>query len=167
MLWWWKLKFKSPDGATRKRAIQELTALLHHRSEKRQRKAAALLATIGHPQAVRWALDSLTRRDHAEWCAGLLDQIMTVLPHSVEAESLLSIAEVDDPLQEISTPPESMGGRQLPGSWENYRSVNCSKLRAKAELELERRAEVAARWRAKEEEQKRQATQPPATRRSA
>ena len=167
MFWWWKLQFNSPDGATRKRAIDELIALLEDGSQDRQRKAAELLATIAHPLAVQWALQSVTKRDCAEWSASLLEQIMTELPHVVEAESLLCIAELGDPLQAISAPAVSMGGRQLPSSWQNYRSVNCSALREKAQAELQRRAEAEARWQAADEEQKRQAAPSLAHRRTA
>jgi hypothetical protein len=156
MLWWKKLQLNSPDGATRQRAIDELTLSLEHGSEHHQRKAAAMLANIGHPSAVRWALGSVTNRDSAESSVRLLEQIVSDFSHSVEAESLYSIAELDDPLQRIASPPATMGGRQHPANWENYRAVNCSALREKAKAELQRRAEAEAQWRAAEEEQKRQ-----------
>jgi hypothetical protein len=156
MLWWRKLQLNSPDGATRQRAIDELTLLLEHRSADHQCKAAALLGTIGHPSAVRWALRGVTNRDSAESSVHLLEQIVSDFSHGVESESLQSIAALDDPLQRIQTPPVSMGGRQHPGNWENYRAVNCSPLREKAEAELLRRAEAEAQWREADEEQKRQ-----------
>lgn len=154
MIWWRKLQLNSPDGATRQRAIDELTSLLEHRNYERQQKAATLLAAIGHPSAVRWALGCVTNRDAAESSVRLLEQIVSDFSHAVEAESLQSIAALDDPLQRIETPPMTMGGRQHPGNWENYRAVNCSTLREKAEVELFRRAEAEAQWRQADEKQK-------------
>jgi hypothetical protein len=156
MLWWRKLQLNSPDGATRQRAIDELTLSLEHRSDEHQRKAAALLANIGHPSAVRWALNSVTNRDSAESSVRLLEQIVSEFSHAVEAESLRSIAELDDPLQRITAPPTTMGGRQHPANWDNYRAVNCSTLREKAEAELLRRAEAEVQWRRADEKQKEQ-----------
>jgi hypothetical protein len=156
MLWWRKLQLNSPDGATRQRAIDALIALLEHRSEEHQRKAATLLASIGHPSAVGWALRCVTNRDSSESIVRLLDQIVSDFSHAVESERLQSIAALDDPLQRIETPPATMGGRQHPGNWENYRAVNCSALREKAEAELRRRAEVEAQWREADEKQKSQ-----------
>lgn len=154
MLWWRKLQLNSPDGATRQRAIDELTSLLEHRSDEQQRKAATLLAGLGHPSAVRWALRCVTKRDSAEFGVCLLEQIVSDFSHGVEAESLESIATLDDPLQRIESPPMAMGGRQHPGNWENYRAVNCATLREKAEAELLRRAEAEAKWREADEKQK-------------
>ena len=156
MLWWRKLQLNSPDGATRQRAIDDLILLLEDRRVDRQRKAATLLATIGHPSAVRWALGCVTHRDSAESSVRLLEQIVSDFSHSVESESLQSIAALDDPLQRIESPPMTMGGRQHPGNWENYRAVNCAALREKAEAELIRRFEAEAQWREADEKQKRQ-----------
>jgi hypothetical protein len=156
MLWWRKLQLNSPDGATRQRAIDELIALLQHRSEEHQRKAATLLAAIGHPSALRWGLRCVTNRDSAESSVHLLEQIVSDFCHAIESESLQNIAALDDPLQRIETPPTTMGGRQHPASWENYRAVDCSALREKAEAELLRRAEAEAQWREADEKQKRQ-----------
>jgi hypothetical protein len=156
MLWWRKLQLNSPDGATRQRAIDDLILLLEHRSEDRQRKAAALLATIGHPSAVRWALRCVTNRDSAESSVRLLEQIVNDFSHAVASESLQNIAALDDPLQRMETPPTTMGGRQHPTNWENYRAVNCSALREKAEAELLRRAEAETQWLEADEKQKRQ-----------
>jgi hypothetical protein len=156
MLWWRKLQLNSPDGATRQRAIDELTILLEHRSLAHQYRAAALLATIGHPSAVQWALRSVTNRDSAESSVRLLEGIAGDFSHAIKTESLESIATLDDPLQRIETPPTTMGGRQHPGNWENYRAVNCSALRQKAEAELRRRAEAEAQWSEADEKQKRQ-----------
>ena len=154
MLWWKKLQLNSPDGATRQRAIDELTLSLEHSSANHQRKAAAMLAAIGHPSAARWALRSAANRDAAESSVHLLDQIVSDFSHAMEADSLLSIAELDDPLQRITAPPATMGGRMHPASWENYRAVNCSALREKAQAELQRRAEAEAQWRRADEKQK-------------
>jgi len=154
MFWWRKLQLNSPDGATRQRAIDELTSTLEHRSEDHQRKAAAMLAAIGHPSAVRWALGSVTNRDSAESSVRLLEQIVSDFSHAVETEGLHSITALEDPLQKIAAPPMTMGGRQHPASWENYRAVNCSALRQKAEAELQRRAEAEAQWREADEKQK-------------
>jgi hypothetical protein len=154
MLWWRKLQLNSPDGATRQRAIDDLIVLLEHRTEDRQRKAAALLATIGHPSAVRWALRCVTNRDSAESSVRLLEGIVSDFSHAIKAESLESIAALDDPLQRIETPPTTMGGRQHPGNWENYRAVNCAALRGKAEAELQRRFEAEAQWSEADEKQK-------------
>jgi len=156
MLWLKKLQLNSPDGATRQRAIDELTLSLEHRSADHQRKAAGMLAAIGHPSAVRWALESVTHHEAAESSARLLEQIVSDYSHSVVTESLRMIAELPDPLQRIAAPPTSLGGRQHPDSWENYRAVNCSALRQKAQAELKRRAEAEAQWRAADEKQKRQ-----------
>ena len=156
MLWWRKLQLNSPDGATRQRAIDELILLLDQRSRDDQRKAATLLAAIGHPSAVRWALGGVTNRDSAESSVRLLEQIVRDFSHAVEAESLHCIAALDDPLQRIEAPPMTIGGRQHPASWENYRAVNCSALREKAEAELHRRAEAEARWREADEKPKSQ-----------
>lgn len=156
MLWWRKLQLNSPDGATRQRAIDELIALLQHRSEEHQRRAATLLASIGHPSAVRWALGGVTNRNSAESSVRLLEQIVSDFSHGVETEILQSMAALDDPLQRIETPPMTMGGRQHPAGWENYRAVDCSALREKAEAELLRRAEAEAQWREADEKQKRQ-----------
>jgi hypothetical protein len=156
VLWWQKLQLNSPDGATRQRAIDELTLSLDHSSEGHQRKAAAVLAAIGHPSAVTWALRSVTNRDSAEPSVRLLEQIISDFSPAVETESLLSIAALDDPLQRIAAPPTTMGGRQHPANWENYRAVNCAALREKAEAELQRRADAEAQWRKADEEQKRQ-----------
>jgi len=154
MLWWRKLQLNSPDGATRQRAIDELTLLLEHGSEDQQRKAATLLAAIGHPSAVRWALRCVTNRDFAEFSAGMLEQVISNFSHGVESASLESIAMLDDPLQRIETPPMTIGGKQHPANWENYRAVNCALLREKAEAELLRRAEAEAKWREADEKQK-------------
>ena len=156
MLWWKKLQLNSPDGATRQRAIDELTLSLEHSSANHQRKAAAMLAAIGHPSAVRWALESVTHRENAESSARLLEQIVSDYSHSVVTESLRIIAELPDPLQRIAAPPATMNGRMHPASWENYRAVNCSALREKAQAELQRRAEAEAQWRRADEKQKAQ-----------
>jgi hypothetical protein len=154
MLWWKKLQLNSPDGATRQRAIEELTLSLEHGSADHQQKAAAMLAAIGHPSAVRWALQSVTHREVAESSARLLEQIVSDYSHSVVTESLRMIAELPDPLQKIVAPPATMGGRLHPASWENYRAVNCSALREKAQAELQRRAQAEAQWRRADEKQK-------------
>ena len=156
MLWWRKLQLNSPDGATRQRAIDELTSSLEHPSADRQQKAAGLLANIGHPSAVRWALGCVTNRDSAESTVRMLEQIVNDFSHTIETESLQSMAVLDDPLQKIAAPPATMGGRQHPGNWENYRAVNCSALREKAEAELLRRYEAEVQWRRADEEQKHQ-----------
>jgi hypothetical protein len=160
--WRLKLRLNSPDGVTRQEAIHQPGALLEHRREGHQQRAAALLAKIGHPLAVRWALQCVTNRDSAELSAGLLEQIITDFPNAVEPDCLERLAMFDDPLQRIATPPVSMGGRQHPANWENYRAVNCSALREKARAELQRRAEAEAQWRAvdEDEKQKRQAAIP-------
>jgi len=162
MFWWLKLRLNSPDGAVHQRVIKKLCALLEHRSEDQQHKAAALLATIGHPSAVRSALQYVTNRDSAELGVRLLEQVITDFPNAVEADSLEHLAALDDPLQRIATPPVTMGGRQHPANWENYRAVDCSALREKAEAELHRRAEAEAQWRVAdaEEKEKRQASIP-------
>jgi hypothetical protein len=156
MFWWRKLQLNSPDGATRQRAIDELTSSLEHRSEEHRRKAAAMLAAIGHPSAVQWVLRSVTNREVAESSVRLLEQIVSDFSHAVEVESLRSIAELADPLQRIAAPPTTMSGGQHPANWENYRAVNCSALREKAQAELQRRAEAEAQWRQADEKQKRQ-----------
>jgi hypothetical protein len=162
MFWWLKLRLNSPDGVVHQRVVNKLCALLEHHSEDQQHKAAVLLATIGHPSAVRCALQYVTNRDCAELGVRLLEQIITDFPNAVEADSLERLAALDDPLQKIATPPLTWGGRQYPANWENYRAVNCSALREKAAVELQRRAEAEAQWRAADEEerQKRQATIP-------
>ena len=156
MLWWKKLQLNSPDGATRQRAIDELTSLLEHGRADHQRKAAAILAAIGHPSAVRWALESVTDPAAAESNVHLLEQIVCDYSHSVITQSLRVIAELPDPLQRIAAPPITVGGRQRPANWENYRAVNCSALREKAQAELQRRANAEAQWREADEKQKRQ-----------
>jgi hypothetical protein len=156
MLWWKKLQLNSPDGATRQRAIDELTLSLEHHSADHQRKAAGMLAAIGHPSAVRWALESVTHRETAESSARLLEQIVSDYSHSVVTESLRMIAELPDPLQRIAAPPKTIGGRQHPASWDHYRAVNCSALREKAQAELQRRAYAEAQWREADEKQKHQ-----------
>ncbi len=154
MFWWLKLRLNSPDGVVHQRVIKKLCALLEHRSEDQQHKAAALLATIGHPSAVRCALQYVTNHGSAELGVRLLEQIITDFPHAVEADSLEHLAALDDPLQKIATPPVTMGGRQHPANWENYRAVNCSVLREKAAAELQRRAEAEALWCTADEEEK-------------
>jgi hypothetical protein len=156
MLWWWKSQLESPDGATRLRAIEELAASLEHRSEDRQRNAAKLLATIGHPMAVAWSLKSIENRGRAEWSVRLMEQVMTDFPHAVEAASLQAMTEVTDPLQKKPAPIATPGGRQLPASWECYCVVDCSQLRQKAEMELQRRAKAEVEWRKADEEVKQQ-----------
>lgn len=156
MLWWKKLQLNSPDGATRQRAIDGLTLSLEHGSEGHQRKAALMLAAIGHPSAVGWALQSVANRDAAESNVRLLDQIVSNFSHSLTTQSLYDIAELADPLQRIPAPPATMDGRQHPANWQNYRAVNCSALREKAQAELQRRAEAEAQWREADEKQKRQ-----------
>ena len=154
MLWWRKLQLNSPDGATRQRAIDELTSSLEHRSHDHQQKAAALLANIGHPSAVRWALGSVTNRDSAESSVRMLERIVSDFSHAVETESLQSMAALVDPLQRIAAPPTTMGGRQHPTNWENYCAINCSALRERAEAELRRRADAETQWREADEKQK-------------
>lgn len=156
MLWWWKLQFNSPDGATRQRAIDKFTSLLERGDEDRQQKAAAVLATIGHPVAVQWALAGVTSRDCAESRVRILEQIIADFPQDMQLESLERIAALDDPLQKISAPPASFGGRHQLANWENYRAVNCSMLREKAEAELHRRWEAEAQWLKADEERKHQ-----------
>jgi hypothetical protein len=156
MLWWWKSQLESPDGATRQRAIEELAASLEHRSEDRQRNAAKLLATIGHPLAVAWSLKFIDKRDRSEWSVRLLEQVVTDFPHAVEAESLQAMTKVIDPLQKKPAPAATPGGRQLPASWECYCVVDCTQLRQKAEAELQRRAKAEAEWRKADEEVKQQ-----------
>lgn len=117
-----------------------------------------MLAALGHPAAVRWALRSVTNRDSAESSVHLLEQVVGDFSHGLETESLESMATLDDPLQRIDAAPTTMGGRQHPANWENYRAINCSALREKAQAELLRRAEAEAKWHAADEEQKRQPT---------
>jgi hypothetical protein len=156
MLWWWKLQLESPDGATRQQAIDELAASLEHRSEDRQRNAANLLATIGHPLAVSWSLKYLAQRERAEWSVRLLEQIVTNFSHSVETGTLQSIAALMDPLQKNPAPIATPGGRPLRAGWEYYRVVDCSKLRQKADAELQRRAHAESKWRKADAELKQQ-----------
>jgi hypothetical protein len=156
MLWWWKSQLESPDGVTRQRAIEELAASLEHRSEDRQRNAAKLLATIGHPLAVTWSLKHVANRDRAESSVRLLEQIVINFPHAVENDSLEAITKVIDPLQKKPAFSATPGGRALPDSWECYCVVDCSQLRQKAEAELERRAKAEAEWRKADEEVKQQ-----------
>jgi hypothetical protein len=151
MLWWWKSQLESPDGETRQRAIEELTASLEHRSEERQQNAAKLLATIGHPLAVSWSLKQIDKRDRAEWSIRMLEQVVTEFPHAVQGESLQSMTKVIDPLQKKPAPAATPGGRQLPKNWECYCVVDCSNLRQKAEAELQRRANAEAEWRKADE----------------
>ena len=165
MLWWWKLEFNSPDGATRQRAIDKFISLLRQGDEQRQQQAAAVLATIGHPLAVKWALEGLTNRDHAEFRVRLLQQVTDDFSHALEVDSLERIAALDDPLQKISAPPVSFGGRHQLANWENYRAVNCSTLREQAKAELHRRSEAEAQWLAADEERKRRAGARPAAKR--
>lgn len=154
MFWWLKLRLNSPDGVVHQRVIKKLCTLLEHQSEDQQHKAAALLATIGHPSAVRSALQYVTDRNSAELGVRLLEQIITDFPNAVEADSLERLAALDDPLQKIATPPVTTGGRQHPANWENYRALNCSALREKAAAELQRRSEAEAQWHAADEEEK-------------
>jgi len=156
MLWWSKLQFNSPDGATRQRAIDKFMSLLESGDQEHQEKAAAVLATIGHPSAVRWALEGVTNRDCAESRVRILEQVIADFPHAMHLESLERIAALDDPLQKISAPPVSIGGRHRLANWENYRAVNCSMLREKAEAELQRRWEAEAQWAKADEERKKQ-----------
>jgi hypothetical protein len=156
MLWWWKSQLESPDGATRQQAIEELTATLGHRSEDRQCNAAKLLATIGHPLAVTWALKHIGQRDRAEWSVRLLEQVVTDFPDAVETESLQSMTTIVDPLQKKPAPSIGPGGRPLPETWECYCVVNCSNLRQRAETELQRRAQAESEWRKADEEIKQQ-----------
>jgi len=162
MFWWLKLRLNSPDGVVHQRVVKKLCALLEHQSEDQQHKAATLLATIGHPSAVRSALQYVTNRDSAELGVRLLGQIITDFPNGVEVDCLERLVVLDDPLQKIATPPVTMGGRRHPANWENYRAVNCSAVREKAAAELQRRADTEAQWRAADEEErhKRQATTP-------
>jgi len=154
MFWWLKSQLNSPDGVRRQKAIKKLCALLEHGSEVQQHKAATLLATIGHPSGVRYALQHVANRDCAEFAVRLLEQIISGFANAVETDSLERLATLDDPLQKIATPPMTMGGRQLPANWENYRAMNCSALREKAEAELQRRVEAEAAWRAADEQEK-------------
>jgi len=156
MLWWWKSQLESPEGTTRQRAIEELAASLEHRSVDRQRNAAKLLATIGHPLAVAWSLKYLDKRDQAEWSVRLLEQVVTDFPHAVETESLQALTKVVDPLQRKPAPAATPGGRALPSGWECYCVVDCSNLRQKAQAELERRTQAEAEWRKADEELKQQ-----------
>jgi hypothetical protein len=158
MLWWWKSQLESPDGATRQRAIEELAATLEHRSEDRQRNAAKLLATIGHPLAVSWSLKFIDDRERAEWSVRLLEQVLTNFPHAVENASLQTMTKLIDPLQKKPAPAATPGGRQLPSSWECYCVVDCSNLRQKAEAELRRREKAEKEWRRADEEIKQQRT---------
>jgi len=154
MLWWWKLQLDSPDGATRQQAIDELAGSLEHRSYDRQRNAANLLATIGHPLAVRWSLKYVGHKECAELCARLLEGMVDQFTHVVETESLREIAALSDPLQKITAPQLSPGEKRIPSTWETLRAIDCSNLRQKAEAELKRRDEAEAQWQKADEELK-------------
>jgi hypothetical protein len=154
MLWWWKLQLESPEGATRQQAIDELAGSLDHRSHDRQRNAAKLLATIGHPLAVRWSLKHMAQRECAEWCVRLLEGIVDNFTHDVESATLRDIAALSDPLQKVAAGQATPGEKRIPSTWETYRAIDCSKLRGKAEAELKRRAEAEAQWQKADDELK-------------
>jgi hypothetical protein len=151
MLWWWKLQLESPDGVTRQQAIEELTTSLGNRDETRQRNAAKLLATIGHPRAVNWALNNTSNERCAEWSMWLLNQIVAGFAHAVEPESLRAIAELADPMQKTAAAPLGPNGKPRPGIWETYRCINCTELRQKAAMEIQRREYAEAQWRKADE----------------
>jgi hypothetical protein len=154
MLWWWKLQLESPEGATRQQAIEELAGYLEHRSFDRQRNAANLLASIGHPLAVRWSLQYVVHRECSESCARLLERMVDTFAHVVETESLKAIAALSDPLQKVNSPRPTPGQKRIPAAWETLRAIDCSSLRRKAAAELKRRADAESKWQKADEELK-------------
>jgi hypothetical protein len=158
MIWWWKSQLDSPDGVTRNRAIAKLVDTLDHPSEDRRRKAIKLLAGIGHQEVVRWSLTQVSNRESAGFGVCLLQEIVTDFPHAIEREHLQTVAELEDPMEKLSTPPLSWAGKPMPAGWENLRTVDCSELRQKATAELQRREAAEAKWRKADEERKQQRT---------
>jgi len=137
--WRRKPKLYAPDGATRLRAVSELLEALEGPDGA---DAATMLATIGHPRAVRWLLERTNERACAQWSVQLLECVLADFSASMEFESLCALADLADPLQTIAEPPTNWAGKKLPACWENYRSVDCSALRQKAETELQRRIAI-------------------------
>ncbi len=151
-----QVKLKAPDGAERRRAIEELVQNLKHPKVERQYQAVAELAKIAHPMAVEWLQRHVTHEDTAERSVRLLEEIVTNFPEAVESASLHFLSKLHNPLQKLTGPLDTWAGRSLPPTWKNLLSIDCSSLREKAAAELQRRAQLELEWRRKEEQLKKQ-----------
>ena len=145
MRWWWQSRSdSSQENTAPQRRIAEWAESLEHPSEDRQRKAAERLAVIGHPLAVRWSLNYITKRECAEWGVRLLEKILDGFTTELDAECLREVAAMADPLQKIPPDQVTRHGKPLRGTWETYRAIDCSLLRHKAQAELRQRAAGSA-----------------------
>lgn len=128
---------------TRRRAIHRLLGTLDSNHPDRQRRAAKLLASIGHPIAVRWLLRNSTNREWGEWTVTQLQGVLSLFPDSVETQDLRTLADFGPVLQRTQpkTQTNRSAGFRVPKTWLTYRTIDCSEVQRLAKEELRRRGE--------------------------
>ena len=145
MVWWWwtSSQMQSRRLAVRQRAIHRLLEVLESKQPEEQRRAAKLLAAIGHPLAVRWLMRNSTNREWGEWTVAQLGRVLNLFPGSVETQDLRTLADFGPVLQR--TDPKTQTNRptefRVPKTWLTYRTIDCSEVQRLAKEELRRRGE--------------------------
>jgi len=144
MLWWWtSLQMQSHRLLTRQRAIHKLLPTVEENREDGQRRAAKLLATVGHPVAVRWLLRNSTNREWGEGTVNKLDRGLSFFAPSLETEDLQTLADFGPVLQRTQAKTQSNRSNEfrVPKTWYTYRTIDCSGVQRLAKEELKRRGE--------------------------
>jgi hypothetical protein len=105
-------------------------------------KLAALLtrATAGDAQPAKSAVLSLVNKSAGPWDLKVLEQILNGAPASMEKADLQAIVDSRDPTQKVSS--AGMENLHIDGTWDAYRTLDCSHLRKLAKQELSRRQET-------------------------
>lgn len=144
MLWWWtSLQMQSHSLLTRQRAIHKLLATLEEDREDRQRRAAKLLANVGHPVVVRWLLRNSTNREWGEWTVSQLERVLSFFASSIETDDLRTLADFGPVLQRTQAKAQTNRSTEfrVPKTWFTYRTIDCSGVQRLAKEELKRRGE--------------------------
>ncbi len=102
-------------------------------------KLAALVAraTAGDQQPGKAAVLSLVNKSAGPWDLKILEQILKGAPVSLEESDLQAIVDSRDPTQKVSS--AGMENLHVDGTWDVYRTLDCSHLRKLAKQELSRR----------------------------
>ena len=108
-------------------------------SEADRLKAVVARATAGDSQPGKAAVLSLVNKTAGQWDIKVLEQILNGASASLEEADLRAIVDSRDPSQKISS--AGMENLHIDGTWDVYRTLDCSHLRKLAKQELSRRQE--------------------------
>jgi hypothetical protein len=108
-------------------------------SEADQLAALLARATAGDPQPAKMAVLKLVNKSAGPWDIKVLEQILTGASASLEEADLQAIVDSRDPTQKVSS--AGMENLHIDGTWDVYRTLDCSHLRKLAKQELSRRQE--------------------------